>query len=90
MGNYCRKQKNIHYQSIKSFKPFDEQITTEKVIFNKTSNIKTPGITFQKEWLSNYKDLITLDIALKTFMDKILIQEGYFSNRNDNSLEQPI
>ena len=48
MGNFCSKQKNSVYRYIKSFEIVDEQITAEKVIFNKTSNIKTPGITFQK------------------------------------------
>ena len=77
-------------RTIKSFKITDDQITNKELNINKNSDISFPEIIFQKEWTSNCKNLNDLDKILKYFMDKIIIHESYFSNRNDNNLEKPL
>ena len=87
MGIFCPKQQNPVSHNIKSPETIEEQITAENVIFNKTSNIKAPKINYDKEWVLNLKNSSLLNESLTSFMDEILILEGYFSTSNDNDLE---
>ena len=75
--------------NIRSSINFEDQNKTAELNINKNVNIKNPEIIFQEKWITNYKNQNELNKALKSFMDKILIHEDYYSNRKDNSLEEP-
>ena len=83
MGNFCFKQKNWLSHNIKSPETIEEQITAENVIFNKTSNIKAPKINYEKEWVLSLKNPSLLNDNFTSFMDEIIVIEGYFSNSTE-------